>query len=96
MSYCVRISVSARLMPKFDKSEATGRAGIHEVGRAISRMRWIFRDQPISDTGIDGLIEPCDLSHNATGKLIGCQVKSGPSYFREETHSGFIYRGDVG
>jgi hypothetical protein len=26
-------------------------------------------------------------------KLIGCQVKSGPSYLEEQTASGFIYRG---
>ena len=81
-------------MPKFDESEAKGRAGVHEVGLVISRMRWIFRDQPVSDTGIDGHIEPCDQNENATGRLIGCQVKSGPTYFREETPSGFVHRGD--
>lgn len=82
-------------MPKFDKSEAKGRKGIHEVGLAISRMKWIFRDQPVSDTGIDGHIETCDQNERATGKLIGCQIKSGPSYFGERTASGFVYRGDA-
>lgn len=38
------------IVPKFDESEAKGRAGVHEVGLAISRMKWIFRDQPVSDT----------------------------------------------
>ena len=82
-------------MPKFDESEARGRAGVHEVGLVISRMKWIFRDQPVSDTGIDGHIEPCDKNGYATGRLVGCQVKSGPSYFEEESSSGFVYRGDA-
>ena len=81
-------------MPKFNESDAMGRAGVHEVALLISEMKWIFREQQVSDTGIDGQIEPCDENGNASGKLIGCQVKSGPSYFREETDSGFIYRGD--
>ena len=81
-------------MPKFDESEAKGRAGVHEVGLVTSRMKWIFRDQPVSDTGIDGHIEPCDKNGHATGRLIGCQIKSGLSYFEEESSSGFVYRGD--
>ena len=81
-------------MPKFNESDAMGRAGVHEVALLISEMKWIFREQQVSDTGIDGQIEPCDENGNASGKLIGWQVKSGPSYFREETDSGFIYRGD--
>ena len=81
-------------MPRFDESEATGREGIYAVGLVISQMRWIFREQPVPDTGIDGQIEPRDQSKNATGKLIGCQIKSGPTYFREKTSSGFVYRGD--
>jgi hypothetical protein len=83
-------------VPTFDDSEAEGRAGVFEVGIVISKMKWIFREQPLPDTGIDCHIETRDESKKATGKLIGCQVKSGPRYFREETPSGFIYRGDLG
>src|SRR5438309_9969149 len=84
--YFVVFSLSKRLrgaeMPKFNESDAMGRAGVHEVGVLISEMRWIFREQAVADTGIDGYIEPCDENGNASGKLIGCQVKPGPSYFR--------------
>jgi hypothetical protein len=82
------------LVPKFDESEAEGRIGIFEVGSVVSKMNWIFREQPVPDTGIDGHIETRDETGNATGRLIGCQVKSGSSYFREETSSDFTYRGD--
>jgi hypothetical protein len=81
-------------LPKFEESDAMGRAGVHELGLLISKMKWIFREQPVSDTGIDAYIEPCDQSGTATGRLIGCQIKSGPSYFREETPSIVPYRTD--
>ncbi len=81
-------------MPEFPDSEAQGREGVFAVGRVVSKMKWIFRDQPLPDTGIDGHIETRDQNKKPTGRLIGCQVKSGPSYFREETASGFVYRGD--
>ncbi|MBZ5627354.1 MAG: DUF4365 domain-containing protein [Acidobacteriia bacterium] len=42
------------------------------------------------DFGIDGQIEIIDSDRKATGRLIGCQVKSGPSYFKEKTSSGVI------
>lgn len=58
-------------------------------------MRWISREQPVPDTGIDVHIEPRDDENRPTGRLIGCQVKSGPSYLKEKTPSGFIYRGSA-
>jgi hypothetical protein len=79
----------------FDDSEAKGRTGVHGVALAVSKMGWIVRDQPVSDTGIDVHLEPVDENHKATGRLIGCQIKSGPSYLEEETASSFIYRGDM-
>jgi hypothetical protein len=79
----------------FDDSEAKGRIGIHSVELAVSKMGWIVRDQPVSDTGIDAHLEPVDENHKATGRLIGCQVKSGPSYLEEETSCSYIYRGDM-
>ncbi len=82
-------------MPQFDDSEAEGRAGIFEVGLVVSKMKWIFREQPAPDTGIDCHIETRNENNKPTGKLIGCQVKSGPSYSKEETHSAFVYRGDL-
>src|SRR5205807_1541429 len=80
--------------PKFTETDAKGRLGVHLVGTAVSSMRWIFREQPPSDTGIDAHIEVADGGLNATGRLIGCQIKAGPSYFSEELPSGYVYRGD--
>jgi hypothetical protein len=81
------------LLPEFPDSEAQGRAGVMEVGLVVSKMKWIFREQPVPDTGIDCHIETRDDWKKPTGKLIGCQVKSGPSYLDEETESSFVYRG---
>lgn len=80
-------------VPKFEDTEATGREGVHAVGLALSKMKWVFREQPTPDTGIDGQIETRDQENHATGRLIGCQIKSGPSFFEEETPSGIVYRG---
>lgn len=75
-------------------SDATSRAGIHSVGLEFERMGWIFREQPTSDFGIDGQIEPRDpKTGRGTGRLVGCQIKAGKSYFSEETETAFIYRG---
>lgn len=76
-------------------SDATGRSGVHAVAYVIeNNVGWIFREQPVSDFGIDGQIEPRDpQTHRGTGRLVGCQIKSGKSYLSEPTHSGFIYRG---
>ena len=82
-------------MPEFPDSEAQGREGIFAVGRVLSKMKWIFREQPVPDTGIDGHIETRDENSKPTGRLIGCQVKSGATYFREETADGFTYRGNA-
>ena len=57
-------------------------------------MGLIFREQPISDFGIDAQFEIKDTG-NATGRLIAAQIKTGPSYFKEEKEEpegGFWYR----
>jgi Domain of unknown function (DUF4365) len=83
------------LVPQFDDSEAEGRAGVFEVRLVVSRMKWICREQLVPDTGIDCHIETRDdQKEKPTGKLRGCQVKSGASYLAEETQSAFMYRGD--
>lgn len=72
----------------------TERIGINAVECVVVRdLEWIFRDQPICDQGIDAHIEIVD-SGKPTGKLIGVQVKSGNSHFRE-TESGYVYYGTL-
>jgi hypothetical protein len=77
-------------------TDATGRAGIHAVGLAVTNgLGWIFREQPTSDYGIDAHIEARDQQSEPSGRLIALQIKSGASYFEEKTKSGYVYRGDL-
>ncbi len=59
----------------------------------LEQYGWIEREQPISDFGIDMHLEIVDDS-KPTGQIFALQVKSGESYFKEETAQGFIYRGE--
>ncbi|WP_189154063.1 DNA/RNA helicase domain-containing protein [Lentzea pudingi] len=56
----------------------------HELG-------WVLRDQRQLDVGIDGQIEIVD-DGKAAGLLLGAQVKSGPSVFKESAPEGWYYR----
>lgn len=72
---------------------ATEQAGVHAVGHVFTRdLQWIFREQPISDMGIDAHIEL--VEDDPTGKLIGLQIKSGAGNFTA-TDDGLIYRGSL-
>jgi hypothetical protein len=74
----------------FDPKE---RIGVLEFGLALAReFGWIFREQPISDVGIDGHIELVTRG-KAQGKLIAVQVKTGNSYLRN-TKEGQVFYGD--
>lgn len=57
-------------------------------------MGWIFREQPIVDVGVDGIIETAkDLI--PSGKFIGAQVKSGNSHFKGSGKELCLYITDV-
>lgn len=78
-------------MSNYD-SDNQGRIGVAVVQLAIANeLRWIFREQPTSDYGIDGHIEV--VEREPSGRLIGVQIKSGTSYFSETTAIGIVYRG---
>lgn len=65
-------------MAEFDPTE---RIGVNETERIFLKdFNWIFREQPISDMGIDAHVE---IVHEGkpTGKLISLQIKTGPSHF---------------
>ncbi|MEU7753773.1 DNA/RNA helicase domain-containing protein [Micromonospora sp. NPDC049171] len=72
----------------------TDRRGVAIVDEAThGSLRWLFREVSVSDVGIDGHIELID-GDRATGKLLGVQIKSGRSWFREPSNGGWVYRGD--
>ncbi|MDG1068556.1 MAG: DUF4365 domain-containing protein [Sulfitobacter sp.] len=51
----------------------------------------ILREQHVSDHGIDAQLEVFD-GDIATGRLIAVQIKSGPSYFKSQSHAGVWHR----
>ena len=52
------------------------RLGVNAVEEAFLKMGWLFREQPISDFGIDAHAEPTSDDW-PTGQLIALQIKSG-------------------
>ena len=67
---------------KFDPTEELG---INAVQKAVLTYGWIFRDKRQADFGIDGEIEIVSDDQTVTGKLLGVQIKSGPSFFKDAT-----------
>jgi hypothetical protein len=74
-------------------SAQTERLGVAETQLAVVGLGWVFREQPVEDTGIDAHVEVVDHGH-ATGKLLALQIKSGESWFREPCPGGWWFRPD--
>ncbi|MDJ0318358.1 DUF4365 domain-containing protein [Arthrobacter antibioticus] len=53
-------------------------------------LKWILREQPTSDFGIDVQIEVVD-GRALSGKLIAAQIKSGKSYFKATSGGWWFY-----
>lgn len=74
--------------------EHTNRVGVGIVQMSVHRdLRWIFREQPTTDTGIDAQVEVA-IDGVPTGRLIALQIKSGPSWFDDESDGGWTFRFD--
>jgi hypothetical protein len=71
----------------------TERLGISALDHFFSQHGWLFREQPTHDYGIDAHIEIVD-NLRPTGKLVALQIKSGISFFTEETEDSFVFRID--
>ncbi|WP_121830163.1 DUF4365 domain-containing protein [Streptomyces sp. S1] len=69
------------------------RSGVSWIEHLVhEELRWILRAQDTSDFGIDAQIEIVDNdTSNATGRLIGVQIKSGLSYFQKATEDGWWF-----
>lgn len=61
-----------------------------------NELDWIFREQPISDYGIDAQVEIIE-NNNPTGQLLAIQLKSGNSFFSRMNYekNAYIYYGDL-
>lgn len=80
-------------MKKRSRTAKQGRAGIIAVEQACNQLDLIWRNLLEEDVGVDGTIEIA-LGEFPTGKIVGAQVKSGASYVRSETDSGFRFYPD--
>lgn len=69
----------------------TERLGVAALDFYFSQNGWLFREQLTHDYGIDAHVEILEGSY-PTGKLIAIQIKSGTSFFSEETADYYIYR----
>ena len=74
-------------------TQRTDRLGVLKLADYFAKAGWLFREQLVHDYGIDAEVEIAD-GDNATGALIGIQVKSGSSYFSEQTDKSIIFRSD--
>lgn len=67
---------------------ATGDAGVHGVGLLVNtQLGWRFRAQPDGDVGIDAQAEAV-VNKVETGRLLGLQIKGGPSWFKTPVSDG--------
>ena len=58
----------------------------------FSTWGWPFREQVISDAGIDALAEEADGGY-CSGRLIALVIKAGAAYFAEPVVGGWLFRG---
>ncbi|MBB3658422.1 hypothetical protein FHX15_003669 [Rhizobium sp. BK650] len=70
----------------------TERLGVNAVEAIFLQMGWIFREQTVSDYGIDAHAEPREEGA-PTGQLIALQIKTGESYFRKRGNN-FVFYGE--
>lgn len=77
---------------RWGQSAAFGDEGVAAVHLIVGReLGWIWREQSVSDVGIDAHIEVVEEGL-ATGRLLAVQLKSGPSHFNEDAGDGWWYR----
>lgn len=78
-------------LPRYTNSNANERAGINALQAYAAANSQIWREITVNDVGIDGHLEFVTPDGFATGKTIGVQVKSGPSYFKNESTNGWKF-----
>lgn len=82
--------------PQYAFSAKQGNLGVRIVSRIVDEeFGWLFkRNHEEHDFGIDGQIEVI-TGGAVTGQMLGCQIKCGPSFFRESNRWGYVYRGET-
>lgn len=65
----------------------TERRGVIAFSRKVNALRWIWRETPNADIGIDGQVESVDDTGRCHGHIVAVQVKSGDSYVSRGSES---------
>lgn len=78
-------------LPKVGLSYTQERLGINALQNYAASNSQIWRETATADVGIDGNLEFVNPGGFATGKVIAVQVKSGPSYFKNESATGWKF-----
>lgn len=77
------------------RTDSTNRLGVAIACAAFESIGFAFREQPTSDFGIDAHAE-LRAGDRGTGEILGIQIKSGTSYFREAANDqGWWIRPDL-
>ncbi|MEV0257744.1 DUF4365 domain-containing protein [Streptomyces sp. NPDC050732] len=78
---------------RVQRTHQVERAGVSWIEHLVTAdMCWLFRPQDIADFGIDAHLEIVDGDPaEPTGRLLGVQIKSGSSYFKAATGSGWWF-----
>lgn len=74
-------------------TDKTSRFGVHIVAVAFEALEFAFREQAVSDFGIDAHVEP-RVGSRGTGQLLAVQIKAGDSYSRNRTEEGWWVQTD--
>lgn len=69
----------------------TEQMGVGHCAEIAARNKWLFRNQPVNDIGIDAHIEFVDSSGKPK-QLLALQIKTGASWFKEEKDGCIIFR----
>lgn len=77
-------------------TQITERVGVHKTALIfLEELKWLEREQPISDFGIDMHVEIVE-NGIPNGLLFALQIKSGPSYIKTNSNNtSIIYYGEL-
>ncbi len=79
---------------KVIRNDQQGDSGLYNVAQKITdELGWIFRPQPHRDYGIDAIVEIVE-NKETKGQLLAFQIKSGLSWFKEQSVNDIVFRSD--
>ena len=71
----------------------TDKVGVNAVEAIFLKdFDWLFREQSISDSGVDAHVE-VKANGRPIGRLLALQIKSGKSYFKHEKKDHYVHYG---